>query len=86
MTPVPNPADRCENCPAIPGRLAMQAAVFACYLMVAIALVFSAYRISATTELIDRIISEQSRIIDEVRDVKRVVPAEIKAAVKEKLK
>jgi hypothetical protein len=85
--PVPNPA-------AIEvvstNRLALQSMVFACYLMVAIALLFSAWRIAATSEMIDRVMIQQSAILErqaatlaEIKEARTSIPAQVQAQAKD---
>lgn len=76
--PVPNPI---STDPAT--RLAMQAAVFACYLLVAIALLYSAWRISATSEMIDHVLDQQTAILREIKEARGAIPAEVKSTVKD---
>lgn len=66
----------------------MQAAVFCCYLMVAIALLYSAWRISATSEMIDRIMTQQTAILSqqgktlaEVKEARASIPDEVREAI-----
>jgi len=74
--PVPRLVDDSQS------RLAMQAAVFSCYLLVAIALLYSAWRISATSELIDHILDQQTSILREIKDARASIPSEVKSEIK----
>lgn len=83
--PLPNPVEAVESS----NRLAMQAAVFSCYLLVAIALLFSAWRMSASSEMIDdvmkrqlEIASQQTEILKEIKDARATIPAEVKSELK----
>jgi hypothetical protein len=85
--PVPSPTEPTSGSEFMT-RLAMQSAVFCCYLLVAIALLYSAWRISATSEMIDRIMTQQTSLLSqqattlkEVKDARASIPDEVKEAI-----
>lgn len=82
--PVPNPVNPDGQDPSI--RFAMQAAVFSCYLLVAIALLFAAWRISASTEMMDRVMEQQTTILREIREARNAIPTEVKSTVKDAIR